>query len=168
LTLLALIHYSRSHACKPCASARVACEEAKPCSRCRTRDLTCKYVSSEDGPSAVANALNAPQTHPVETEQVSRVTADSIAGSIQSALESGRHLTPGDLTEQISQAETVLIPRVGDPVGNVSHQYFSDFLSELLYEQPLESGQPDETHGISVLDLDGDADYELTDVEFYR
>ncbi|KAL2886803.1 Early growth response protein 1 [Ceratocystis lukuohia] len=36
-----------SHACKQCSTARVKCEEAKPCTRCRLRNLTCEYNANE-------------------------------------------------------------------------------------------------------------------------
>ncbi|KAG6155167.1 hypothetical protein E4U37_001428 [Claviceps purpurea] len=36
-----------SHACRPCAAARVKCDDSKPCQRCITRKLSC--VTSEVG-----------------------------------------------------------------------------------------------------------------------
>lgn len=39
-----------SYACKSCASARVKCDESKPCKRCVTRNIEC--VSSEAGSNA--------------------------------------------------------------------------------------------------------------------
>jgi Fungal Zn(2)-Cys(6) binuclear cluster domain/Zinc finger, C2H2 type len=47
-----------SHACRPCASARVKCEELKPCTRCRTRKLNCEYSSSEAGSAAAMHLLH--------------------------------------------------------------------------------------------------------------
>ncbi|KAL8308678.1 hypothetical protein RB597_000211 [Gaeumannomyces tritici] len=35
-----------AQACAGCARARVKCEEVKPCARCRTRGIPCKYSSS--------------------------------------------------------------------------------------------------------------------------
>ncbi|KAL8343286.1 hypothetical protein RB598_004569 [Gaeumannomyces tritici] len=35
-----------AEACAGCARARVKCEEVKPCARCRTRGIPCKYSSS--------------------------------------------------------------------------------------------------------------------------
>ncbi|KAK4199140.1 putative transcription factor [Triangularia verruculosa] len=37
-----------AHACQACAKARVKCEEMKPCTRCKTRGITCEVASSED------------------------------------------------------------------------------------------------------------------------
>ncbi|KAM7223238.1 hypothetical protein V8F06_001451 [Rhypophila decipiens] len=37
-----------AHACQACAKARVKCEEVKPCTRCKTRGITCEHASSED------------------------------------------------------------------------------------------------------------------------
>jgi hypothetical protein len=36
-----------SHAYRACANARVRCEELKPCTRCKNRDIRCEYSSSE-------------------------------------------------------------------------------------------------------------------------
>ncbi|KAI0021456.1 hypothetical protein F4780DRAFT_737475 [Xylariomycetidae sp. FL0641] len=47
-----------SHACRPCAAARVKCEEMKPCTRCRNRNLTCESASSEAGSAAAMHLLH--------------------------------------------------------------------------------------------------------------
>lgn len=47
-----------SHACRACAAARVKCEEAKPCTRCRSRNLTCEYASTEAGSAAAMHLLH--------------------------------------------------------------------------------------------------------------
>lgn len=47
-----------AHACQACAKARVKCEEVKPCSRCRSRNLTCEYASSEAGSAAAMHLLH--------------------------------------------------------------------------------------------------------------
>ena len=47
-----------SHACRPCATARVKCEESKPCTRCRSRNLNCEYASSEAGSAAAMHLLH--------------------------------------------------------------------------------------------------------------
>ncbi|KAL1900755.1 hypothetical protein Cpir12675_000768 [Ceratocystis pirilliformis] len=36
-----------SHACKQCSTARVKCEETKPCTHCRLRNLICEYNANE-------------------------------------------------------------------------------------------------------------------------
>lgn len=45
-----------SYACRACASARVKCDEEKPCKRCVTRNITC--VSSEAGSAAAMHLVN--------------------------------------------------------------------------------------------------------------
>lgn len=45
-----------THACKACATARVKCQEDKPCQRCVRRGLTC--VSSEAGSTAAMHLMN--------------------------------------------------------------------------------------------------------------
>jgi hypothetical protein len=47
-----------SHACRACATARVKCEEIKPCKRCRNRNLTCEYASVEAGSAAAMHLLH--------------------------------------------------------------------------------------------------------------
>ncbi|CCF38655.1 hypothetical protein CH063_09690 [Colletotrichum higginsianum] len=47
-----------SHACRPCATARVKCEEVKPCTRCRNRNLNCEYTSTEAGSAAAMHLLH--------------------------------------------------------------------------------------------------------------
>ncbi|TDZ54853.1 Early growth response protein 1 [Colletotrichum trifolii] len=47
-----------SHACRPCATARVKCEEVKPCTRCRNRNLNCEYSSTEAGSAAAMHLLH--------------------------------------------------------------------------------------------------------------
>jgi hypothetical protein len=77
-----------SHACKACASARVKCEETKPCSRCRSRNLTCEYVASEVGSAASMHALHANQPHATEIVQVAQDDTLSAASSAPTRLES--------------------------------------------------------------------------------
>ncbi|KAL1878644.1 hypothetical protein Daus18300_001919 [Diaporthe australafricana] len=47
-----------AHACQACAKARVKCEESKPCTRCRNRNLACEYASSEAGSAAAMHLLH--------------------------------------------------------------------------------------------------------------
>ncbi|KAK4230534.1 putative transcription factor [Podospora fimiseda] len=37
-----------AHACQACAKARVKCEEKKPCTRCKTRGISCEVPFAED------------------------------------------------------------------------------------------------------------------------
>ncbi|KAK3694630.1 hypothetical protein B0T22DRAFT_76305 [Podospora appendiculata] len=56
-----------AHACQACARARVKCEEMKPCTRCRNRNMSCEHASSEDAAvhllhlSANARTVDQPQ-----------------------------------------------------------------------------------------------------------
>lgn len=47
-----------SHACRPCATARVKCEEIKPCQRCQKKGLTCEYAMTEAGSAAAMHLLH--------------------------------------------------------------------------------------------------------------
>jgi hypothetical protein len=44
-----------SHACRPCAAARVKCDDEKPCKRCVSRKLTCVSSASETSSSAAVH-----------------------------------------------------------------------------------------------------------------
>ncbi|KAI1810258.1 hypothetical protein GGS20DRAFT_568347 [Poronia punctata] len=44
-----------SHACRACASARVKCEENKPCQRCQKKGLTCEYGDTQTGSVAAVH-----------------------------------------------------------------------------------------------------------------
>lgn len=47
-----------SHACQACAKARVKCEDSKPCTRCRQRNLTCEYASVEASNAAAMHLMH--------------------------------------------------------------------------------------------------------------
>lgn len=47
-----------SHACRACAAARVKCEEMKPCTRCRNRNVTCEYGGDGAGSTAAMHLLH--------------------------------------------------------------------------------------------------------------
>lgn len=66
-----------SQACRPCAVARVKCDDSKPCRRCVNRKLTC--VSSEAGPSSNLHHHMPTNTHVTAAQEVghSAVTAYS-------------------------------------------------------------------------------------------
>lgn len=75
-----------SQACRPCATARVKCDDTKPCQRCINRKLTC--VSSESGSTAAmhlvhlsANAHTAAANPLAAASSISGESADSSPAS---------------------------------------------------------------------------------------
>lgn len=45
-------------ACQACARARVKCDEIKPCARCKNRNQTCEYSTSEASSAAAMHLLH--------------------------------------------------------------------------------------------------------------
>jgi hypothetical protein len=52
-----------SHACRACATARVKCEEMKPCGRCRNRNITCEFGGDGAGSTAAMHLLHLSGSH---------------------------------------------------------------------------------------------------------
>lgn len=75
-----------SQACRPCAIARVKCDDSKPCRRCVNRKLTCVY--SEAGPPSNVHHHLPPNLH-------ATVTHDSNQSTVAAAsAESGNSSSP--------------------------------------------------------------------------
>lgn len=71
-----------SQACRPCALARVKCDEAKPCRRCVSRNLSCSSYEPASGTSLhlvhlPASGQDAAQTHPTGNPAVGSTDASS-------------------------------------------------------------------------------------------
>ncbi|XWW97136.1 hypothetical protein V2A60_005117 [Cordyceps javanica] len=96
-----------SQACRPCATARVKCEETKPCKRCISRKLEC--ASSEIGhvhsknianfpTEAALQATSAESSEPSPTSHLPQTSFPDTAGSVPAAHTS---TTPGSQTTQL-------------------------------------------------------------------
>ncbi|KAM6526720.1 hypothetical protein FSOLCH5_002809 [Fusarium solani] len=182
-----------THACKACASARVKCQEEKPCQRCVRRGLTC--VSAEAGSAAAMHLMhlsaNGHSNMPYgdERENTSFSADYPMAGMPDSTLQvhhSVERTSPLEQTPplnsdsgQLSTPDTVgdhaipdglapkLEPGAGGPVA-VDRLPFCDFLRDVLYEQQQfdHSAKMAENQGLAVLNFCDDSNLELSDMDF--
>ncbi|KAI0863352.1 hypothetical protein F4860DRAFT_83408 [Xylaria cubensis] len=177
-----------SHACRPCAAARVKCEEVKPCQRCQKKGLACE---NEAGSAAAmhllhlsADARSNSQTPSTSSHssQVSPATsqdqrplplgtplstiheARDIISNTDIKPEQGQLRVPDAIAEQSHYAYDNTYAT--NNAVNMPHQPFSDFLRDVLYTQSLESSRLAEAQGLAVLDFCDDTSYELNDVDF--
>ncbi|GAW15967.1 hypothetical protein ANO14919_053890 [Xylariales sp. No.14919] len=180
-----------SHACRPCASARVKCEEIKPCQRCQKKGLTCEYAATEAGSTAALHLLhlsadarnNSPtpgatpgslQLSPAISQdqgQMPHGTALPIIPETRGMVsnmniknEHGRLPTPDAIVEPSHY--TYENAYATNNTVDVTHQPFSDFLRDVLYAQSLDSSRLVEAQGLAVLDFRDDTNYELNEVDF--
>ncbi|KAF9769667.1 hypothetical protein IL306_012898 [Fusarium sp. DS 682] len=161
-----------THACKACATARVKCQEEKPCQRCVRRGLTC--VSAEASSAAAMNLVHLSASArssntPIDDEHdnsnsipnPTSYPTDQAPLYGQNALFHSRSVTPntGDLPASseagsTSQTGTEQLP-------------FCDFLRDVLYEQQYDqSARIPENQGLAVLGFCNDSNMELSDMDF--
>ncbi|KAI1340408.1 hypothetical protein F5Y15DRAFT_415298 [Xylariaceae sp. FL0016] len=183
-----------SHACRACAAARVKCEELKPCTRCRNRNLNCEYLSPEAGSAAAmhlmhlsANAhgnmnpsMPAPpstlsagsspayqdQGHPTPVTHIQGMSGspNDLPGAFVKP-EHGQMPTPDGVVEQ-SNYEGFPQSYAPNPMVNMAPGPFGDFLCDVLYDQTLDQSRLAEAQGLAVLDYCDDANYELNEADF--
>lgn len=98
-----------SHACRQCASARVKCEEIKPCQRCQKKGLSCVYAGTEAG-SAVALHL----LHTSVDAQNSSHTPGAVSSPLQisPATPHDQRPTPQETALPISHETREIIPNL--------------------------------------------------------
>ncbi|ORY66405.1 C6 transcription factor RegA [Pseudomassariella vexata] len=172
-----------SHACRPCAAARVKCEEVKPCTRCRNRNLFCESASSEPGSTAAMHLLHlSAQAHSSAPDSVQgpysnhspsgtiHTLGDSPANMSNAAIkpEEGQLPTPDTMVEHGGQMETFASPYPpnGMVAMNMARMPFSDFLRDVLYEPSMSTARPEESQGLAVLDFCDNTNYDLTEIDF--
>ncbi|KAI0102879.1 hypothetical protein GGR51DRAFT_273753 [Nemania sp. FL0031] len=180
-----------SHACRPCATARVKCEEIKPCRRCQKKGLTCEYAAAEAGSAAAMHLLHlsadAHNTSQASSESPHSSHFSPVASQDQRPRPPGAtlstvHETRGIISNTDIKPKQVL-SRTPDAVvdqgqyaydntyatnnmASMTHQPFSDFLRDVLYTQSLDSSRLVEAQGLAVLDFCDDTSYELNEVDF--
>ncbi|KAH9999580.1 hypothetical protein F4779DRAFT_605364 [Xylariaceae sp. FL0662B] len=177
-----------SQACRPCAAARVKCEEIKPCSRCRNRQIDCEVAPSEAGSAAAlhlsVNAQNNTSSHgpsPTVSSNTSPMAyqdqeplpnpGQAVDGGAENMsatfvkTELGQQPTPGAMVDQNNFTN---YPNVyaTNGVVNMARLPFSDFLRDVLYDQSMDPSRLAETQGLAVLDFCDDTSYELNDVDY--
>ncbi|KAI0482199.1 hypothetical protein GGR56DRAFT_618982 [Xylariaceae sp. FL0804] len=175
-----------SQACRPCAAARVKCEEIKPCGRCRNRGLDCAYASSESGSAAAMHlmhlAASAHQTqepapaapYPDQVQQLPVAPPQTMGeaaagGGTPTAVakhEQAQAPTPDAVVEQQGQLGGYSQPYPQNAMMDMERPPFSDFLRDVLYDQSLDPSRLAESQGLAVLDFCDDTNYELNDVDF--
>ncbi|KAI0409721.1 hypothetical protein F4802DRAFT_159728 [Xylaria palmicola] len=180
-----------SHACRACATARVKCEEIKPCQRCQKKGLSCEYAAMEAGSAAAhllhlsADAHNATPTPTSSASSTGQPSPSASHGQRPFSLgttlstvhetsdllsntdikpEQGQSRTPGIAVEQSHYAydNTYATNYSADMI----RQPFTDFLREVLYTQSLDHSRLAESQGLAVLDFCDDTNYELNEVDF--
>lgn len=72
-----------SQACRPCATARVKCEETKPCKRCVSKNLEC--VSSENGYAHAKKVIHLPAENAAPTVSTGSSEASPASNPAQSS-----------------------------------------------------------------------------------
>lgn len=182
-----------THACKACASARVKCQEEKPCQRCVRRGLTC--VSAEAGSAAAMHLMhlsaNGQSSTPYGDERENTsFSADYPMASMPDPTLQVHHsverTSPFEQTPplnsdsgQLSTPDTVgdhaipdglapkLEPGAGGSMG-ADRLPFCDFLRDVLYEQQQfdHSAKMAENQGLAVLNFCDDSNLELSDMDF--
>ncbi|KAF7553026.1 hypothetical protein G7046_g7211 [Stylonectria norvegica] len=184
-----------AHACRACAAARVKCQEDKPCQRCIRRGLTC--ASSEAGSAAAMHLMHLSasahstsgsppdgleDSSPAEAYSAPAVLGGSVPVSIQTGSNQGYpSSTPAIKTDdgQLLTPDTVMEhgnadhdPSALDPnshMGGMDRLPFSDFLRDVLFEQPFDPARLAEGQGeggLAVLDFCNDSNLDLTDIDF--
>ncbi|KAM0250558.1 hypothetical protein ACHAQJ_008568 [Trichoderma viride] len=182
-----------TQACRPCATARVKCDEAKPCRRCVSRNMACS--SLETSPSASTNLVHLPasgqaataQTQPGSSSYVGptdpsstfqntatnfirgNATAKSspLSQSNSSRQDDSQLSTPDTGVEQ-GNTQSLAQPHDSAKAGpmELNNIPFFDFLRDVLYQQPLDLPRSTESQGPGMLDFCDDMDMDLTDMDF--
>ncbi|KAI0164840.1 hypothetical protein GGR57DRAFT_450697, partial [Xylariaceae sp. FL1272] len=160
-----------SHACKPCASARVKCEEIKPCRRCQKRGLTCETPSNEDRSEAAMHLLHlsgdtSSRTPGADTSQeMSPLPVPTTALHTPQSELSCMAIKPEPSPCPVSNEATAQ-DQYGGHQNIGGSAPFSDFLHNVLYAPSLDPSRLVDAQGLTVLDFCDNDNFELTDMEF--
>ncbi|KAK2005127.1 hypothetical protein LX36DRAFT_676499 [Colletotrichum falcatum] len=184
-----------SHACRACATARVKCEEVKPCTRCRNRNLNCEYSSTEAGSAAAMHLLHlsgnshtttsAPgslttspsqstydsspsavyQQHPQHAIPPPRDENAQLGSAHPAKSESGCLPSRNNVTGQVSNRAVPINFEIGNPAVDMTLP-FSDFLQNVIYEPGMEASRMTGAQGLAVLDFCDNSNLELNEVDF--
>ncbi|KAK2019981.1 hypothetical protein LZ32DRAFT_4243 [Colletotrichum eremochloae] len=183
-----------SHACRPCATARVKCEEVKPCTRCRNRNLNCEYSSTEAGSAAAMHLLHlsgnphttstpgslttspsqsaydsspstAYQQHPQHAMLPPRDENGQLGSTHHVKSESGRFFSQNNVNGQVSNRAVPVNFEIGNPAVDMTLP-FSDFLQNVIYESGMDVSRMVGAQGLAVLDFCDNSNLELNEVDF--
>ncbi|KAL7901443.1 hypothetical protein HDV63DRAFT_199982 [Trichoderma sp. SZMC 28014] len=184
-----------TQACRPCAAARVKCEETKPCKRCVNRNLACSSFETSPGSSThLPHLPGSGQDAPVQNQPNNNsyiAAADSNSTLLNAPMSFIRDNTASKSSplsqtnssrqDDISQLTT---PDTGAESGHTLSQAthphnsakagpidfnnipFFDFLRDVLFQQPLDLPRPTESQGPAVLDFCDNMDMDLNEMDF--
>lgn len=132
-----------AHACQACAKARVKCEEVKPCSRCRNRNLACEYASSEAGSAAAmhllhlsANAHSSAATTAATPVTIAPMTSSSVHGAVTESHSLGPEPIPSH-TAQPGHTQGFRTTQSAAPaVTNAAHSRSAGSSPSILINHP--------------------------------
>ncbi|KAK3497977.1 uncharacterized protein B0T23DRAFT_411236 [Neurospora hispaniola] len=101
-----------THACQACAKARVKCEEAKPCTRCKNRGISCEYGSSEDAALHLLHlsAHDRAQGYDYEDRQASYYPRPSISEPHASGFHTHYPSEPVEHSPMLTESEESHLP----------------------------------------------------------
>ncbi|KAI0974289.1 hypothetical protein F4678DRAFT_458255 [Xylaria arbuscula] len=180
-----------SHACRQCATARVKCEEIKPCQRCQKKGFACEYSVNEAASTAAlhqfhpsADTQNTSYTPGTSSSppQLSTATIQDQRPMPHETMMSIVHETRDIVSNTVIKHEHGQLPTpdvMAEPnhctydnayttnnAADPTNQPFSDFLRDVLYAQSMDSSRLAEAQGLAVLDFCDDTSYELNDMDF--
>ncbi|UKZ51370.1 hypothetical protein TrVGV298_005129 [Trichoderma virens] len=177
-----------TQACPPCALARVKCDEAKPCRRCVSRNLSCSSYETSPGTSMhlvhlPAGGQDAVEAHPTGVSSVgstdpnstlqnastnlirdNTISKSSPLSQSTSSRQDDSQLTTPDMGTDPAQPNDPL--KAGSGPMELNNTPFFDFLRDVLYSQPVDLSRSSESQGPAVLDFCDDMDMDLTDMDF--
>ncbi|PHH69008.1 hypothetical protein CDD82_130 [Ophiocordyceps australis] len=177
-------------ACRPCAAARVKCDETKPCRRCLDRNIACLVPDSsaatavhlthpppvaKSNPTPGSEGCSTPTAHDA-TPAASMPAPDPPSSSSNTPRSQHTPSRPddGQLPTPDTATDNVFSQPLGRPSAlsnvvmgiNLNHSPFSDFLRDILYQQPFDPARCSDTQSLAPLDFCDNSNLELTDVDF--
>ncbi|KAL7927749.1 hypothetical protein ACQKWADRAFT_317930 [Trichoderma austrokoningii] len=175
-----------TQACRPCAAARVKCDETKPCKRCVSRNLACSSFETSPGSSSHLVHLSGSGQDAPAQNQPNGVSYIAPADSNSTLQNTPMNFIRDNTTSKSSPLSQTNSSRQDDSqlttpdtgVGSAhphnsakagpmefSNVPFFDFLRDVLY-QPLDLPRPTESQSPAVLDFCDNMDMDLTEMDF--
>ncbi|KAG5952381.1 hypothetical protein E4U53_000998 [Claviceps sorghi] len=114
-----------SQACRPCAAARVKCDDSKPCQRCINRNLSCVYTEAALLSSNPHGHVSASGQVPVQDVGVSSVS-EHAAGSTNSSSPA----SPEQADSVLSAPDSISGAAAPPAVTNTSQSQATSYKSE--------------------------------------
>ncbi|KAI9732762.1 MAG: hypothetical protein M1834_003700 [Cirrosporium novae-zelandiae] len=152
-----------TQACKACATAKLKCEEEKPCRRCRQRNISCLPSSGEGrtkNRSGPESNPNMPTISDVQTED------GSMTGSVYPVVQVPTPETSNPETDSLTALSTPSLP-ADDTVLDFEGNTFHDLLRDVMIPAPLDFGRMPNLQGYHTpLDFGIDNNWNLNEIDF--